>query len=77
MNAAETSIRDAVHKPATTPLTAEERARRIAAVEAATGNLRVEGMYLSPEMNQLNQQYIDGEIDHAGMIETLNRWYKR
>ncbi len=34
-------------------------------------------MYLSPEMNQMNQQFINGEIDDDGILDTLNRWYKR
>ncbi|QHN03490.1 hypothetical protein FTO74_09010 [Granulicella sp. WH15] len=39
-----------------------ERARRIAAVQSATGHLRMEGMYASPLALALQQRYIDGEI---------------
>ena len=60
-----------------TPITEEERLLRIAAVESAEGNLRTEGLSLSPEMKVLNQQFIEGQIEHADMIEVLNRKYKR
>jgi hypothetical protein len=49
--------------PAAAPqIDAAERARRTAAVQSATGHLRMEGLYASPMALALEQRYIDGEI---------------
>lgn len=41
----------------------EESAKRKAAIDFARGSVRFEGIILSPEVEELNQQYIDGLID--------------
>lgn len=44
-------------------ITAAERAKRQAAIDFARGSVRLEGVVLSPEIESINQQYIDGLID--------------
>lgn len=44
-------------------ITATESAKRQAAIDFARGSVRLEGVVLSPEIERINQQYIDGQID--------------
>ena len=44
---------------------AEERARRQAAIDFARGSVRFEGVILPPELEAINQRYIEGHIDSA------------
>lgn len=44
-------------------ITAAERGKRQAAIDFARGSVRLEGVVLSPEIESINQQYIDGFID--------------
>jgi Antitoxin VbhA len=48
-----------------------ERARRTAAVQSATGHVRMEGLYASPRAVALEQRYIDGEITDAEILHEL------
>lgn len=48
-----------------------ERARRTAAVQSATGYLRMEGLYASSRAVALEQRYIDGEITDAEILHEL------
>ena len=40
----------------------EERARRQADVDFARGSVRLEGFVLSPEVEELNRRFIEGEL---------------
>ncbi|GMN04595.1 antitoxin VbhA family protein [Erythrobacter sp. MTPC3] len=51
--------------PAASPITAEERAARKAAVDFARGSIRFEGGILSAEIEALNTRFINGELDNA------------
>lgn len=44
-------------------VTATERAKRKAAIDFARGSVRFEGVVLSLEIENINQRYIDGQID--------------
>ena len=52
-------------------ITPAERARRKAAVDYGRGSVRLEGFVLSPEAEELNRRYVDGEItsvEHSAAI---------
>jgi len=55
----------------------EERARRIEAVTYARGSLRLEGFVLSPRVEELNRQYVDGEISSAAHSQAIFDLYLR
>lgn len=44
-------------------ISSAERAKRKAAIDFARGSVRFEGIILSPEVEEINQQYVDGHID--------------
>jgi hypothetical protein len=48
-----------------------ERTRRTAAVQSATGHLRMEGLYASPRAFALEQRYIDGKITDSEILYEL------
>ena len=48
--------------PTTSPISAEERARRKESIDFARGSVRFEGVTLTTEMEALNQRYINGEL---------------
>jgi ferric-dicitrate binding protein FerR (iron transport regulator) len=51
-----------------------EKARRRAAIAYARGSVRLEGFSLAPDIEDLNQRYIDGEIsgaEHSAAIRSL------
>ncbi|MDR3383934.1 antitoxin VbhA family protein [Cupriavidus basilensis] len=48
-----------------------ERARRKAAIDYARGSVRFEGFVLSPEVEEINRRFIDGELtgdEHVAAI---------
>lgn len=45
-------------------ITQEEKKRREKIINFARGNVRYEGVILSPEIEILNQKYINGEISN-------------
>lgn len=50
----------------------EERARRRAAVDFARGSVRFEGITLSPDIEAINERYINGEIstdEHVALCQ--------
>lgn len=50
----------------------EERARRRAAVDFARGSVRLEGITLSPDIEAINERYINGEIstdEHVALCQ--------
>ena len=47
----------------TTKISIEESVSRKAAIDFARGSVRLEGVVLSPEIEAINQQYVDGHID--------------
>ncbi len=52
----------------------EERARRKASIDNARGSVRFEGFILSPEVEQINRRFIDGELtgdQHIAAIKAL------
>lgn len=52
-------------------ISAEESARRKAAIDYARGSVRLEGFVLDAEVERLNQRYITGEIsgdEHSAAI---------
>jgi hypothetical protein len=58
-------------------ISAEERARRKAALEYARGSVRLEGFIVSPFAEDLNRRYIDGEITRKEMTALLLAYYKQ
>lgn len=62
--------------PAASPITAEERASRKAAVDFARGSIRFEGGILSPEVEALNARYVDGEITSDDLTAGILELYK-
>jgi hypothetical protein len=58
-------------------ISAEERARRKAAVDYARGSVRLEGFIVSPFAEDLNRRYIDGEITRKEMTALLLAHYKQ
>ncbi len=46
-------------------ITAEERARRQAAIDYGRGSVRLEGFAVSAAAEALNRRYIDGEMTSA------------
>ena len=40
----------------------QERARRKASIDNARGSVRFEGFILTPEVEEINRQFIDGEL---------------
>lgn len=45
------------------PISDEERAKRKKGIDSARANVRLEGTILPPEIELINQRFIDGEID--------------
>ncbi len=62
--------------PDESPISDLERARRIEAVDYASGMSKLSGVTFSPEIEQLNQQYIPGLIssqEHSAAIRQFVR----
>ena len=61
-----------------TLISEQERARRKKTVDFARGSVRLEGHFLKPETEKLNQRYINGELSQAEFIhEGLKGIYAR
>ena len=52
-------------------ISAQERARRQASIDNARGSVRFEGFILSPEVEQINRRFIDGELTGDQHIEAI------
>jgi hypothetical protein len=61
--------------PAAPLISAEESARRKAAIDYARGSVRLEGFVLDAEVEQLNQRYISGEISGDEHSAAIRRKY--
>jgi len=70
---AETEIAERQAKPA---ISAEERARRKAAVDYARSSVRLEGFIPSDFSDELDRRYIAGEITRAEKTAMLLAHYK-
>lgn len=63
----------ALRKPAS-QIDDQERARRKAAVDYARGSVRFEGFVLSPEVEKINRQFVEGELtgdEHVAAIKAI------
>lgn len=49
----------------------QERARRKASIDNARGSVRFEGFILSPEVEQINRRFIDGELTRQEHVEAV------
>jgi hypothetical protein len=56
-------------------ISAEERARRKAAIDYARGSVRLEGFVVSEDVEALNRRYVDGEITSAEHSAAIRRKY--
>ncbi len=56
-------------------LGSSEGARRAEAVARSAGHLRMEGMYVSEFVKQLERRYIEGEIEIEEMIASVKIHY--
>lgn len=52
-------------------ISAQERARRQASIDNARGSVRFEGFILSPEIEEINRRFIDGELTGDQHIEAI------
>jgi len=52
-------------------LTKQERARRKASIDNARGSVRLEGFILPPEVEQINQRFINGELTRREHVEAV------
>lgn len=59
------------HSPQPAPRIRQERARRKASIDNARASVRLEGFVLSPEIEQINQRFIDGELTRQQHIEAV------
>lgn len=48
-----------------------ERGRRQASIDNARGSVRFEGFILSPEVEQINRRFIDGELTRQEHVEAI------
>jgi len=56
-------------------ISAEERAKRQCAVDFARGSVRFEGFILSPEVEELNRRFIEGELTSDEYVAETLRLY--
>jgi len=56
-------------------ISAEERAKRQRAVDFARGSVRFEGFILSPEVEELNRRFIEGELTSDEHVAETLRLY--
>lgn len=52
-------------------ISVEERALRVRAVAQARASVRLEGTVLPPEIEDLNRQYVDGEVSTAEHVKRV------
>jgi len=69
---AQQEITDSQAEPA---VSADERARRKAAVDYARGSVRLEGFVPSPFAEDLNRRYLDGQITSKELTAELLAHY--
>jgi hypothetical protein len=60
----------------TPSITADEKARRQAAVDYARGSVRLEGLHVTPQARAIYDRYIAGEIDETGMIDEIKALHR-
>ena len=58
-------------RPQAPQISEEERARRKASIDNARASVRLEGFILSPEVEQLGQQFIDGKLTRGELVEAV------
>lgn len=58
-------------RPQAPQISEEERARRKASIDNARASVRLEGIILSPEIEQINQQFINGELTRQEHVEAI------
>jgi hypothetical protein len=56
-------------------ISAEERAKRQRAVDFARGSVRFEGFILSPEVEELNRRFVEGELTSDEHVAETLRLY--
>lgn len=49
----------------------QERARRQASIDNARGSVRLEGFILSPEIEEINRRFIEGELTRQEHVEAV------
>ena len=49
----------------------DERRRRQKAIDYARGSVRLEGFTLDPDIEALNQRYVDGELTRAELTAAI------
>ncbi|GHT99899.1 hypothetical protein FACS1894154_07930 [Betaproteobacteria bacterium] len=49
----------------------QERVKRTAAINFARGSVRFEGIVLPPEIEEINQNFIDGEINIDQFVKAV------
>ena len=54
-------------------ITAQERARRRAAIDYGRGSVRLEGFVVSDFAEEMNRRYIDGEITSEELTAAINK----
>jgi hypothetical protein len=62
--------------PSRPKISAEDQARRKAAVDSARASVRLEGFVVSPFAEDLNRRFVDGEITSAEMTTLLLTHYR-
>ena len=62
-------------RDSTPAISAEERAKRQRAVDFARGSVRFEGFILSPEVEELNRRFIEGELTSDEHVAETLRLY--
>ena len=56
-------------------ISAEERAKRQRAVDFARGSVRFDGFILSPEVEELNRRFVEGELTSDEHVAETLRLY--
>ncbi len=59
--------------PTARPISDDERHRRQKAVDYARGSVRLEGFIISPDIEALNQRYVDGELTSDELTAAIKR----
>lgn len=59
--------------PTRQPISDEERRSRQKAVDYARGSVRLEGFILGPDIDALNQRYVEGELTSDELTAAILR----
>ena len=59
--------------PIKQPISDEERRSRQKAVDYARGSVRLEGFILGPDIDALNQRYVEGELTSDELTAAIMR----